>query len=40
MKIVIIGAMEEEIALLKNKLLGCKTQQISHLEVLSGPKLR
>jgi adenosylhomocysteine nucleosidase len=36
MKIVIIGAMEEEIALLKNKLLGCKTQQISHLEVFTG----
>lgn len=36
MKIVIIGAMEQEIALIKAQIHGCETQQISFLTVYTG----
>ena len=36
MNIVIIGAMEEEITLLKAQIEHCKTQQIAHHEVFTG----
>jgi adenosylhomocysteine nucleosidase len=36
LKIAIIGAMEEEITLLKNQLTDCQTLSVSHLEVFSG----
>jgi adenosylhomocysteine nucleosidase len=36
MNIVIIGAMEEEITLLKAQINHCQTKQIAHLEVFTG----
>ncbi len=36
MKIVIIGAMEEEITLLKAQLNQCKIEHVAHLSVLTG----
>lgn len=36
MKIVIIGAMEEEIALLKSKLTNLSSEQLAHLDVFTG----
>lgn len=36
MKIVIIGAMEEEITLIKAQIQDCQTQQVSHLQVFTG----
>lgn len=36
MKIVIIGAMEQEITLLKEQIVNCETQQVAHLTVFTG----